>query len=249
MTNIYIGYDPREWEAALVCEHSIRAHTQLPVNIFMLDLTDLRMRGIYDRPYMVDGNGQMHDMRDERPFSVAFSFSRFLVPLMAPKGAALFVDCDFVFLRDVKELFNEFNPDYAVQVVKHNHKPIGPIKMDGISQQAYPRKNWSSCMLFNVGHPAHQQLTVHDVNHWPGRDLHAFKWLPDELIGSLPERWNWLADASPTCGGTEDDLGAIHYTSGGPWFQHMRGCKFHEFYDEAAAAMWRSKSDQQGRFF
>jgi hypothetical protein len=223
--NIVIGYDPREHEAYTVCEASILRHASRPVNIIRLDAAELRDHGLYDRPYRVDETGQMWDERDKRPFSVAFSFTRFLVPFIT-RGPALFIDCDFVFRQDVAELFAAFDPMCAVQVVKHNHQPTATMKMDGISQGQYARKNWSSCVLWNVGHHGHHSLTSHAVNAWPGRDLHAFKWLPDCYIGSLPEKWNWLADASPTCGGDPNDIGAIHYTSGGPWFAHMQDCPY-----------------------
>ena len=212
------------------------------MNVIKLDLADLRESGLYDRPYRVDEAGQMWDERDQRPFSVQFSFSRFLVPHLIRKGPALFVDCDFVFKRDVAELFALFDPRYAVQVVKHDHRPPGAKKMDGISQYIYNRKNWSSCVLWNTEHHAHHSLTTAAVNTWPGRDLHAFKWIPDCYIGALPEAWNWLADASPTCGGNPEDIAAIHYTSGGPWFDHMQDCPYADVYRLERSFMWREKA-------
>lgn len=241
--NIVIGYDPREWEAYQVCEASLRRYASRPVNVIRLDQAELRESGLYDRPYRVDETGQMWDERDKRPFSVAFSFTRFLVPFVVHKGPALFVDCDFVFQRDVAELFDLFDPSYALQVVKHDHRPAGTMKMDGISQAQYNRKNWSSCMLWNTGHHANRSLTTHAVNTWAGRDLHAFKWLPDCYIGALPEAWNWLADASPTCGGSRDDIAAIHYTSGGPWFAHMQDCPYADVYRAERAAMRRQMAE------
>lgn len=240
--NVIIGYDPREHEAYQVCEASIRRHASRPVRIVKLDQTELRNDGLYDRPYRVDETGQMWDERDKRPFSVAFSFTRFLVPFIA-SGPALFVDCDFVFRRDVGELFDLFDPRFAVQVVKHHHAPAKTMKMDGISQGLYARKNWSSCVLWNTGHHGHHALTTHAVNTWAGRDLHAFKWLADCYIGSLPEAWNWLADASPTCGGTPDDIAAIHYTSGGPWFEHLRDCPLAEVWLNERRMMLREMAE------
>ena len=241
--NIVIGYDPREWEAYQVCEASLRRYASRPVNVIRLDQAELRESGLYDRPYRVDETGQMWDERDKRPFSVAFSFTRFLVPFVVHKGPALFVDCDFVFQRDVAELFDLFDPSYALQVVKHDHRPAGTMKMDGISQAQYNRKNWSSCMLWNTGHHANRSLTTHAVNTWAGRDLHAFKWLPDCYIGALPEAWNWLADAAPTCGGSRADIAAIHYTSGGPWFAHMQDCPYADVYRAERAAMRRQMAE------
>lgn len=224
--NVCVGYDPREWEAYLVTCDSLRRTSSQPVNIIPIDERDLRKRGFYSRPYRVDEAGQFWDDRDMRPFSVAFSFTRFLVPWIAPKGPVLFVDCDFVFKRDVAELFDLHDWGKAVQVVKHFHTPEMHLKMDGVQQAAYPRKNWSSCVLWNTLHPAHERLTPHDVNHRAGRWLHGFDWLRDNEIGGLPEEWNWLAGISPTTGGGEKEPAAIHYTEGGPWFSHMHDCPF-----------------------
>lgn len=242
MNTVVIGYDPREQEAFDVCVHSLRRHARDPVRVVKLDQTELRHAGLYDRPYRVDEAGQMWDERDKRPFSVAFSFSRFLVPQIA-SGPALFVDCDFLFRRDVGELFALFDPTYAVQVVKHDHRPAGAVKMDGISQAVYNRKNWSSCVLWNTGHHGNAALSAHVVNTWPGRYLHAFDWLADCYIGSIPEAWNWLADASPTCGGNVDDIAAIHYTSGGPWFDHMQNCPMGDLWLAERAHMRRAMAD------
>ncbi len=43
----------------------------------------------------------------------------------------------------------------------------------------YPRKLWSSVMLWNCEHPANRRLNLQMLNQWPGRDLHAFRWLAD----------------------------------------------------------------------
>lgn len=248
---ICIGHDFREQEAYDVCAHSLRRVASGPLNIVRLQERDLRAAGIYDRPYRVDEKGQFHDERDGRPFSVAFSFARFLTPLVArangcPRGWALFCDCDFLFLRDPAELFALADPAKAVMVVQHNHRPPDGAKMDGVQQLAYRRKNWSSLILWNLDHPANDALTPRMVNTMPGRWLHGFEWLPDDLIGALPERWNWLAGHSPTthqpyCGNLDrgaslrhcEPVAAIHYTDGGPWFDHLCDCPMAWFWIEA----------------
>jgi hypothetical protein len=88
--------------------------------------------------------------------------------------------------------------------------------MDGQLQQKYFRKNWSSFMLFNCGHPSTKLLTVDSVNNEPGSWLHAFGWCPDDELGSLKPQWNWID------GTTEGEPLAVHYTLGGPWFPHLR---------------------------
>lgn len=226
---VVIGHDYREQEPYDVCEFSLRRRSARPLNIVRLQERDLRREGIYTRPYRVDEAGQFHDERDGRPFSVAFSFARFLTPLVArsngcPSGWALFCDCDFLFLRDVADLFALADPSKAVMVVQHRHEPANIAKMDGVEQARYRRKNWSSLMLWNLDHEANDALTPRQVNVMPGRYLHGLDWLSDDLIGALPERWNWLAGVSPTTGQAVESPAAIHFTDGGPWFadkQHV----------------------------
>ena len=81
--------------------------------------------------------------------STEFTFTRFLVPALANyKGWALFCDSDIVFLKDVKELFDQAEDKYAVMCVQHDYTPKPGIKMDGQKQTLYPRKNWSSMVLY-----------------------------------------------------------------------------------------------------
>lgn len=232
---VVIGHDYREQEAYDVCEFSLRRHSTGPLNIIRLQERDLRAEGLYDRPYRVDEKGQFWDERDGRPFSTAFSFARFLTPHVArahgvTSGFVLFIDCDFLFRRDVAELFKLADSRYAVQVVKHQHAPPPGTKMDGVSQHRYSRKNWSSCILWNLDRPALNALTPSLANHATGGFLHGFEWLEEGHIGYLPETWNWLVGHSPTTARQRDlsanahSAGALHYTDGGPWFKHMQDC-------------------------
>jgi hypothetical protein len=104
--------------------------------------------------------------------------------------------------------------------------------MDNQAQVLYARKNWSSMMLWNCKHPSNKYLTVDIINQVPGRDLHRFFWLNDKEIGALPATWNWLE------GHSDPNLSpsVIHYTRGGPWFDHMKNCAYaKEWLDELAA--------------
>jgi lipopolysaccharide biosynthesis glycosyltransferase len=159
-----------------------------------------------------DHRGGIYDLHSNAPCATEFAISRFLVPHLAQKGWALFVDSDVVFVSDVAELFALADPRYAVMCVKHSMPDSGTKKMDGQVQTRYPRKNWSSVMLINADHPANRRLSLQDVNERPGRDLHAFYWLHDDEIGSLPKEWNVLVGV--------DDMPEypkiLHWTLGTP---------------------------------
>ena len=88
--------------------------------------------------------------------------------------------------------------------------------MDGQKQTIYPRKNWSSFILYNCAHPSTKSLTVEKVNNETGAYLHQFKWCQDDEIGSLDERWNWLEGW--TSGHNNQKPFAVHYTRGGHGF-------------------------------
>lgn len=147
-----------------------------------------------------------------------FAISRFCVPFLQHNGWALFVDCDIVCLADIRELFALADDRYAVMVVKHKQESGPETKMDGQAQTYYSRKNWSSVMLFNCGHPSHERLSQEDLNTWPGRDLHAFNWLEDEVIGELPAEWNWLVNVEPDM----ERPKIAHFTLGGPWIKDWK---------------------------
>jgi lipopolysaccharide biosynthesis glycosyltransferase len=219
MFKIYIGWDSREPEAAEVCRHSILKHSTIPVQIEFLKQDVLREQKHYWRAV------------DEQA-STEFSLTRFLVPhLNGYSGPAVFVDCDFVFVSDVRELFQNINSKHAVHVVKHQYKPKQDTKMDGKQQHQYPRKNWSSLMLFNCAHPNCQTLTPELVNTKSPAYLHRFEWADGLAIGGLSPEWNWLVNwyHEPDDGKPK----AIHYTEGGPWFENYRHCEYGWYYAEA----------------
>jgi lipopolysaccharide biosynthesis glycosyltransferase len=148
---------------------------------------------------------------------------------MAKTGWALFMDCDVLVRRNLDALFKLCDPSKAVMVVKHDHRPTVAVKMDGQEQTIYPRKNWSSVCLWNVDHPANIALSPELVNSIPGRDLHAFSWLPDNLIGELPPEWNWLAGISDP----NIDPAIVHFTNGVPTMPGFENSPF--------AAEWREE--------
>jgi len=210
---VYVGYDPREDIAYQVCKHSITSRNSA-VDVVPLVQKDLRASGWYSRP--VDALA-----------STEFTFTRFLIPeLMNYKGWAVFCDCDIIFIEDIKELFDQADDKFAVMCVKHDYTPQEGIKMDGQRQTIYPRKNWSSVVLWNCAHPSNKKLTKEMVNDLDltGAYFHRFSWLNDDEIGELKTEWNWLVGwhQSPKDGSPK----AIHYTEGGPWFENYRNCEY-----------------------
>lgn len=96
---------------------------------------------------------------------------------------------------------------------QHERKYLGtPMESDNLD---YPRKNWSSLILWNCGHRANRILTRDFVAEAGGKFLHRFEWLKDDLIGELPLEWNWLV------GEYEDnaDVKIAHHTLGIPAFR------------------------------
>ena len=221
---VFVGYDTREDVAWQVCKHSIISKNK-NVDVQPLKLTELKDKGRYWRD--IDKLG-----------STEFTFSRFLIPELCNfNGWALFCDCDIVFINDVAELFAQADDKYAVMCAKHDYTPKEGTKMDGQTQTVYPRKNWSSVMLFNCGHPSNQKLTQDLVNNpdTTGKYLHRFSWLTDEEIGQFSHEWNWLVGwyKEPEDGTPK----ALHYTEGGPWFENYRNCEYNNISKEELSDM------------
>lgn len=176
---VYIGWDIREVLAYKVAKYSLAKFTKQYWEKPLIQ-DDLRKQGYYWRE------------KDERA-STDFSLTRFLVPYMNRyKGWALFADCDVIFLSDVKELFDGADPKYALYCVKHDYTPKEGNKMFIQTNSVYPKKNWSSVMLFNCAHPSNKALNLLTVNEESPSYLHQMKWLKEEEIGSLDKEWNFL---------------------------------------------------------
>jgi len=214
---VFVGYDTREDIAYQVCKHSIVSKQPL-AEVHPLKQNELREAGWYTRP--IDKLG-----------STEFTFTRFLIPELTNfEGWALFMDCDMILTTDIKELFDQVDDQYAVMCVQHDYKVEEGYKMDGQKQTVYPRKNWSSVVLWNCGHPSNKVITTDLVNDekTTGKYLHRFSWLKDEEIGELDHTWNYLV-------GVYDDIekpNLIHYTEGGPWFENYRDCEFHQLWKD-----------------
>lgn len=224
-SEIYIGWDDRESVCSDVAAHSIRRRSSIPVSIEYLKHRELRKIGLFKRLWLMDTDtGEYRDGIDGKNFTTQFSHTRFLVPAINQyKGWALFMDPDMVFISDIAKLFALADDRYAVMCVKHQHIPCQTEKMDGRAQVKYRRKNWSSFVLWNCGHPANTQMTPEKVNFMSGYDLHNFVWLTDQQIGELPFTYNFISGVSPKLPPERHGMpDVIHYTDGGPWFD---GCK------------------------
>jgi len=198
-TKIYIGYDSKHPIASKVCEYSLRKHSK-DLDIELLKLSDLEQ--LYWREY-----------KDQ---STEFTYTRFLVPYLQDyNGWALFCDDDFLFLKDVKKIFDLADDKYAVMCCQHDYTPRAITKMLGKKQIPYKRKNWSSLMLINCGHESVKKLDLSTVSEQSGKYLHQFEWLKPHEIGSIPRHWNWLVNWYKE--NDEDKPSALHFTEGGPW--------------------------------
>lgn len=224
---IFIGWDQRESCAFDVARNSAEKFGH---EVIQLRADRLRAAGLLTRP--VDTRGEIWDLVSGQPQSTDFALTRFFVPLLAHSGHALFVDCDVVFLRDPLELFG-IAGDWAVRVVKHPQLTLTTRKMDGQVQKQYPRKLWSSVMLFNCDHRGNRRLTLDALNGWHREDLHQLLWLADNEIGDLPPEANWLVGIQPK----PADPIIAHYTLGTP---DMKG---HE-HDEHAD-LWREQVSER----
>lgn len=218
--NIYIGYDTTNDGQLLayeICKKSILQNTKhsQQINVSPLIKSDLEEQGFFNRP-----NDQLA--------ATEFTYTRFLAPFLNDfKGVCLFCDSDFVWECDIYEALSPYidemlRENKAVYCVQHNYVPAEEKKMDGRIQTVYPRKNWTSLLLFNCDHEDTKNLTLENVNNKTPAWLHRLAWCKDENIGSLPHTFNYLV-------GTYHDLEnpkAIHYTDGGPWHYLYRDTEF-----------------------
>ena len=202
MINLFVGFDPREAVAYHVFCNSIIQNTSVPVQITPLVLNQLQ---------------EFNETHDDR--SNDFVYSRFLTPYLSDfKGWAIFADGDMICQGDLKELIDMADPSKAVMVVKHDYQTKATQKYLGNINENYPRKNWSSVILWNCDHPKHKILTPDFVSKQTGKFLHRFSWLDDLDIGELPLEWNWLASEYRV--NLEAKL--IHFTLGTPCFKDYK---------------------------
>ena len=210
---VFVGYDPREAIAYHVCANSIIRNASAPVAIIPVALN------LFTDYKETHGDNSNH-----------FVYTRFLVPyLMDFKGRAIFIDGDMVVRGDIIELYESLKTAHDVAVVKHDYKTRMPVKYMGAPNEDYPRKNWSSVIVWDCQSYPNRRLTPDFVQKQPGSFLHRFSWIDDDRIQALPPEWNWLPDEL----GENTEAKLLHYTLGTPCF--------HEFADTTQAAEWHSE--------
>jgi hypothetical protein len=204
MLQVHIGYDPRESVAFYTLAHSIFARSSIPLSI--APLMRRHLAHLYTRP-----RGPTE--------ATEFSLTRFLVPALSGyRGWSIYMDCDMLCRADIAELaaLMQGQADKAVLVCHHDYVPKSERKFLDQVQTKYPRKNWSSLMLFN--NERCTALTPEYINAASGLELHRFAWVADPLIGSVPLEWNWLVGEYPY----NADARIAHFTRGGPYFDDYR---------------------------
>ena len=189
--------------------HSLLKHSTQPISI-----TPIRLQNIRDIFVRERLNIQ----------STEFAFSRFLVPYLCNySGHAIFMDCDMLSRADISLLWRQRTTKYAVQCVQHDYTPNSTIKFLNQPQTPYPKKNWSSMMIYN--NALCRELTPDYVNSATGLQLHQFKWLEsEELIGNIDVEWNHLV------GEYQYNYSAklVHFTNGGPYFKKYKNSDYSE---------------------
>ncbi len=232
---VYVGYDERNLGQKMayeVCKRSIHQFNP-DISVNPLKLTELRAAGLYSR-------------NDDPKQSTEFTYSRFLVPhLNKFKDYAVFCDSDFLWQRDIKDMLHFISEDKSVAVVQHEYVECpSSTKMDGLQQEWYPRKNWSSLMLFNCAHEDCKKLTTAVVNTETPKFLHRLEWANDSNVNALPVDYNHLVGYYPR----NDSASAFHFTDGGPWHQDYINCdhaeKWLRYLTETEILSWR-----QGQFW
>ena len=202
MINVYVGFDGSNYTQKIahdICIRSIRKYNNR-VNIFSLVKSELEAKGLFYRNY-------------DPKASTEFTYTRFLVPYLNNyNGIAVFCDSDFLYNYDIEELLNFYDNTKAVMCVKHQQKSLTNTKFSGMPQNDYPRKNWSSLMLFNCSHSSCKNLNLDTVNNQSPKYLHRMEWCADDEIGEIPYQYNYLLGYYST-----NDAKAVHYTEGGPW--------------------------------
>jgi hypothetical protein len=146
---------------------------------------------------------------------------------------------------DISEIFTVMDeqPHKAVYVVKHTYEPRDDIKYLNTIQYKYPRKNWSSVVLWNCDHEKNRIVTPQYINTVEALALHRFTWLDDNEIGDLDIRWNWLVGEYND---PPKDVRNVHWTMGGPYFDEYANADFsQEWFNEMERMQYCSQRESK----
>ena len=211
IADIVVGFDQKESVAYHTFVQSVIENSTIPTRFMPLNIGSLTN---YKETHK-DGSND-------------FIYSRFLVPhLMKFNGWAIYADGDMVCLKNIKKLWDLRDDKFAVQVVQHDYKTKIKNKYWGNKNEDYPRKNWSSLILWNCAHQSHKILTPEFIQKQSGAFLHRFSWIKDKEIGQIEKEWNWLAMEYEE----KKDINLIHYTIGTPCFK--------EYHDKSLSSYWK----------
>jgi hypothetical protein len=237
MDTYFIGYDAREHEAAAVAAFSILRNAKRRSQVYMLEHGALRRLGMFDRPWRVDEDGQFWDDRDGRPFSTAFSHSRFLVFHLARElactGTCVFLDCDWLFLADPGEMVAQHKASGKAVSCVHRYQEITTTtKMDGMQQHDYARKLWSALFCFTPSDELADKFDPYTVSNATGRDLHGFLGMTDDEIGQIAPCWHVVPSLDEIDTMDPELVKGIHYSEFSPWLNPDRWNEAPELFSE-----------------
>ena len=230
MWRVFIGWDPAQQEAAEVCKYTLMKHSTIPLQVGFIRLKDMLEQKLI--------------WSEDTEATTETTLTRFLVPHLSQyQGWSLYVDPDFVFLGDVREIFQSMEARYACSVVKLQYKPTQDTRLDGRPQAHYPRKCWSSMILYNCSHGKCKSLTPEFINQSKPNFLHRFDWLAGNEISGMNPEWQVIpghADSALK----DKDIRALHFTEGGPWHPDCRSIKYGWYYADALNQMRQSQQLQ-----
>ena len=213
--NIYIGYDSRHKSIAELNKKCLEAgmlfgagtgpsYNEMDNWVPEIKFLDISKIPEYNRDYAQQ--------------STEFTYSRFLIPhLENYEGFSIFLDDDILFTESILPMFNFLDMDDAVACIKYDFDKYAETKFTGEKNVSYPKKLWSSLMIFNNGHEDCKKLTPEVVNTESGKYLHQFEWT--DKISEIPD-WYVFTEGHDT-EETNWRPSAYHYTRGGPWIEGM----------------------------
>jgi len=213
LVRVFVGADRSQLLAVKVLEHSIKRHTQMPVDV----------QPMIDLPVRVPKDPQNWQR-------TGFSFSRFCIPALAGYGGkAIYMDADMLVFRDIAALWNlpfahESERDEGgsetsrAKVIIQEELPAA--QQQTTQKEGAPKKRIKQCavMLLDC-----DRLTwkIDDIIDGFDQGHYDYKALmndlcilnEDEIKYAVPFCWNSMEHYDPT------ETALIHYTdmSTQPW--------------------------------